>query len=1509
MSDGGKLLLFVLILMTAVFFDWLYVFKIRNKKKPSLPKIKISWRAFPVGKAIQIFDFSLGVILIYAGQSLIAGQGETTFSISTWLNDNFHLGIINLDNVLVGIPLLWVGGFLLIRLLNRFGLFAQQEDSLLLRRGAFAFRYLREKTTWLAAVAGLIFVILLALLNGKQYNNAFPVLWLISISILAFLAWRWDRRSGISLSPHLARIDLIWITALILAGLIVASFQLQAIPNQLMGDEGNFWNTARDIANGKYAPPIYGFGVYTFGILSSFFQAAVLKIFGVSLWSWRFSSVLAGLASIPPLYLLGRELFNRRVAVASSIALITAPYFLAFARLGYNNIQTLFVVTLALFLAYMGFSRNSAFYLFLGGCAAGLAIYTYTAATGAAIVVILFLVTCFFLQRQKWRSLLRAGIIFILGWMVVSFPNSTYGNAVNPEAFRVKPFESFFFNTGYGADIFGDLPAFVEAPRLEITRDVALFISPSLYSSLLVRGVSRTLLVYNSPFLVSEHFIASPLAGPVAAVFFSLGSILALFRLRQRRFLLLILWFGINALVFSAANTFPPRHQHMVGIIPVMSLFIGLGIVAMIDLASKLVPRISNALRNLLLAFLLLLIGVTGVYNYFVTMPERYRPSFEQVISWYSLYARSQTIYYVYNSQENKDFKPFVLREIRTDLTYKMIPAADYGLQPGKYPFEKDALIFFSPATAGQVFPTLKTDGLDQRQERTFYNREGQPIGMAVGLLSSLDILPANPGDVLSDSYNRPVNWLILFTASLFILFTVFRRSWLPNAPPWLFKMINWVTLPPNMKENQDNLTVSEVPGSTLNFRAELQQIAVRLSRLSRSNFRPALLLHKVSISGLIRLLAPVNSFLAKRLWLSISTVLLALILACLGQFDLFTKESLAPGIWYLLGGGTLFTLSTLVYGYIAPASEPHAEVSKYLISSPQIRWRLVFVSVLIAVANLLMLNSRQAGQSHWDLFGLWIVSIFLLLLAFFPQSHSIHLPIQLSKSWKKLLPLAVILAAGFILRFYQLGGIPAVMENDEGIVGVQALKVLSGNLNNMFQTFGGYGTLHFFLMSIPVNFLGRTLLAIRFDTALYGWLSLPLIYLLSRKMFNYKVALVSTALLAAAHLAIQFSRVSPTASSLDPLLSTLSFLLLYQALHSRRPLDWALTGVVMGLGLYFYVGARVITLILAGFLILMLIFNRNILRGNWRNILVLAASYLVTAFPMLLWAAQNPDAFNARMNQVGILQNGWLAAEMGRQGVSVLAILWQQFVESFLIFFYSHPDWFYGALVPALGPLTGAAFLFGLMASLPKLKQPRFALLNSWFWVTLITGQVLAVDPAPNAYRTLGLIPAVCIFAAVALVGLSDRLFAWLPKIGKIAPAVFLSIILLLEAGWNTWNYFDIWALQNRYSDTNSQLASFVGSYLGQQSPGTIAYIAATPPFRAKGWSSIEYLRNSIYYEDVEQPFVEVVADLELGQHTLFILPTERRDELAVLQKALPGGRVINKYLGNQLYFIAYLK
>ncbi len=133
---------------------------------------------------------------------------------------------------------------------------------------------------------------------------------------------------------------------------------------------------------------------------------------------------------------------------------------------------------------------------------------------------------------------------------------------------------------------------------------------------------------------------------------------------------------------------------------------------------------------------------------------------------------------------------------------------------------------------------------------------------------------------------------------------------------------------------------------------------------------------------------------------------------------------------------------------------------------------------------------------------------------------------------------------------------------------------------------------------------------------------------------------------------------------------------------------------------------------VFAAFLLLLWIFNRQIVRDNWRGIIALVVTFLLVAVPMLVWSFASPNAFNARANQLGIFQNGWLVAESVRQDLPVWTILWQQFSTAFLTFNFFHPDWFYQAAAPALGPVTGVLFIVGLLTSL---FHPRDPVLDYW--------------------------------------------------------------------------------------------------------------------------------------------------------------------------------------------------
>ena len=599
----------------------------------------------------------------------------------------------------------------------------------------------------------------------------------------------WDHQRHIDLSPHLSRWDLLWILGLFIAGIIIGAYRLQGLPDQLMADEGSFWTTARDIANNTLQSSIFASGVYTFPILSSIIQAWFLKIFGVSLWGWRFGSVVTGLATLPPLYLLAREMFDRRIAILSSIVLVTSPYFIDFSRLGYDNIQALFFTTHTLYWLYIGLSRKSSLYLYLAGCMAGFGFYAYFAARSALAISLGFILLLWLGKRIKFPGLLHAILLLGLGFAVVATPYFVYGRIHDAEGMGYKSLESAFFNSYNGLQFYSREELLSVAPPVEIG-DNELFYNPKIYSVLIARGFIRTLLVFQKTGIISEHYVAFPLTGTLGVVFYLVGLILTLWTARHPRSLLILLWFFISVFGLSALNTVPPRQTHLIVIIPALALLTGIGLNAIATAAATIHFRLKDHKQALLIG-LVALTAAGGLYDYFARVPIDYRAQPEQIISWAMLDSNKEHFVYVYSDPSEKDFVPYA-KELRKAVPYETVSLAD--LTNGAKNFaSQPTLIFYSPGIAKDVRPALEKLWGESLISRTFYSTEGSLIlhaGMNTPFTFEMD---KGLFAILKDSYLNPgLDIFLLILIGCFSLTAFLPANLNIKFPPSLYRLRDW---------------------------------------------------------------------------------------------------------------------------------------------------------------------------------------------------------------------------------------------------------------------------------------------------------------------------------------------------------------------------------------------------------------------------------------------------------------------------------------------------------------------------------------------------------------------------------------------------------------------------------------------------------------------------------------------------------------------------------------------
>jgi 4-amino-4-deoxy-L-arabinose transferase-like glycosyltransferase len=762
----------------------------------------------PISKKLEWFNLRwlialLGLALLIVGQVQIVDDKvplTPATELGKWLTEQLHLSIPSIDNVLHGLPFLLVGAVLLFVSLR--GLRLLPSDSPLSTGIPVAFRHLRSVWPWLAAGTGL-FGVLLWQLNALTYYPLLILQWLATLLFFAIAAAICDHRRQVNISPGLGRIDMLWMLGLFTLSIIIGAYRLQGLPDMLMGDEGSFWTAARAIATGSFQPPIFANGVYTFPVLSSIGQAWTLKLFGLNLWGWRFGSVLAGALTIFPLYLLGRDTFNRKVAIVSCIALAFSPYFLAFARLGYNNIQSLFITTLTLYWLYIGTQRSSIFYLFLAGCAAGFGFYTYFAARMAIVIAVLFLFALSIGRKIKFRHALLALVVLLLGATLVIGPYLVYGVHSDATGMSYKTFESVFFNTFNGLQFYSREELTAVAPIFKIGGN-ELFYNPKIYLVLLVRGLIRTMLIFQKPWLISEHFIAFPLAGTVGVIFYLIGFGAMFKRIKEPRSLLLLTWFLVTIFGLSILNTVPPRHTHMVSIIPLLALLTGIGI-HIIASAIVAIHRSFSRLKPIFLGILTTMVALGGAYDYFLLMPSRYHPRPDQIISWAGLYVKDEALVFVYSDESELDIvRPYLITEFHPEVSYETISFDQFRANPQAFE-DKKYIIFYMPDLAKDIEPILMQTWGTSLVRRYFYSQDGIPVlsaGMNTPFVFERD---RSLGAIVRESYGHlPLLTFLGILVVLFGLIAFFPMAWTAHLPRRFKALAGWFDAPvhpPEMEE------------------------------------------------------------------------------------------------------------------------------------------------------------------------------------------------------------------------------------------------------------------------------------------------------------------------------------------------------------------------------------------------------------------------------------------------------------------------------------------------------------------------------------------------------------------------------------------------------------------------------------------------------------------------------------------------------------------------------------
>ncbi|MBN2257874.1 MAG: glycosyltransferase family 39 protein [Anaerolineaceae bacterium] len=443
---------------------------------------------------------------------------------------------------------------------------------------------------WVVAYCNVLAaaLVLLQYFFGEESHQPGAVV--ILIAIIGVIMHRWYRKIPV----------ILWVS---LGALLLYAWGMDSWLYTVIGDEHGFFNIASYISMkpiseiGKEFFSVSGvFGTHTF--LVSLFQSVFLKIFGNSNFGWRISNPVILSAAVVCFYLFFRKFTTNKTALIISGLLACSSYLMNFGKIGYDNPQAFFMLSLILWLAAEAVLSHRTLVYALLGSAMGFGLYSYPAVLYALPLPIL-LMALFDLPKSK-PAFIR--------WV----------SAVAMTCIIAMP---LVFQPLYGSSKLEGL--FIHYPDNTALHGIGFYFAAEMIYSL-----------FAYLYMIEEsHFITVAHVDPFSAMWIPIGLGWLVAHLRKHKFALFwIISFVLMLFLAGASHgrMFPPNTR-MIMLLPWWVSFASFGISWVVNWIShqSKSPRLHTGLMSAMMA----IVVVSNLTQVHLVFPQRYAGghSFETV--------------------------------------------------------------------------------------------------------------------------------------------------------------------------------------------------------------------------------------------------------------------------------------------------------------------------------------------------------------------------------------------------------------------------------------------------------------------------------------------------------------------------------------------------------------------------------------------------------------------------------------------------------------------------------------------------------------------------------------------------------------------------------------------------------------------------------------------------------------------------------------------------------------
>ncbi len=487
-----------------------------------------------------------------------------------------------------------------------------------------------------------------------------------------------------------------------------------------------------------------------------------------------------------------------------------------------------------------------------------------------------------------------------------------------------------------------------------------------------------------------------------------------------------------------------------------------------------------------------------------------------------------------------------------------------------------------------------------------------------------------------------------------------------------------------------------------------------------------------------------------------------------------------------------------------------------------------------------------------------------------------------MSFSKKELLLLALIVLAASFLRLYRIDELPPALHGDTAYKGVAALRIMQGEHPIFFEeSWGGIEPMYMYILALFFYLFGTAPLVIKALSAIVGIITVPLLYLLARELFDSKVVgLLASSWLATSYWHVSWSRLG-WESILVPPFTIVAVYFLWRGLKSNQWKEFIWAGLSLGAALYTYQAIRFLPI----FVVLYLFYRTLTERGFWKAYRAKLALFLLIALlvfiPLGGYFVTHPDTVLRRAREVSIFNpeknpEGPLRSFLS----SAVRILGMYNIRGDPLWRHNLPG------RPAFDALSSVCFLFGLGIALIKRRESAYSLLL--FWLVIMSLPPILTPPrdVPHFTRSIGALPAACVLPAIGVQGAWKWLSSRRPSptahrlFWVSASALLVSVAILTYR-----DYFVVWAgnpdLRDQYFDGQFlDVATAMNQLDDPQGVWILPISALAAPHDEPGHHTIEFIYRG------QAPFDFLRLDEAMAAEELSRLSHGRQRALVVEYK-----------------------